>query len=258
MIDAVLSQHTNPLICGVAKFNYALATRLCVPLLSLYGRTAHPLVSIKCDESPWALDCHYGSHGYDVFLHDVPASGQRRSLKEATRVFAANSVIADAVRDERPDVIAAFCPSTLEGILHRGGYRVLTFGMGHKFVLSEFKRLKTELDREHPDYTIALSMAIHEGTSWADTFTETIRAMREIFGSRLRVLGFLADDALAKELQECDAVAAFFQPALRENNTSAWAALAAGKKLYTNLDEHSPALNRMDRYSWGALLSLLL
>jgi len=257
MIDAVLSQHINPLVCGVAKFNHLLATRLAVPLLSLYGRTEHPLVSIKCEESPFALDSRYGSEGYDLFLHDVPPSSPRRSLREATRVFAANSVIANAVRDERHDVISAFCPSTLEGDVHRGAYRVLTFGMGHKLVISEFRRLKTQLDQQHPDYTISLSMAIHEGTSWAETFTESIRAMREIFGSRLRVLGFLADDALAKELHECDAVAAFFQPALRENNTSAWAALAAGKTLYTNLDAHSPA-QTVDAYSWDRLLPLLL
>jgi len=255
----VLSHHINPLVCGVAKFNHALATRLAVPLLSLSGQSAHPLVSIKCAESPFALDRRYGQEGYDLFLHDVPEPplGRRRSLREALRVFAANIVIADAVRDERRDVIAAFCPSTLDGEVHRGAYRVLTFGMGHKLVLDEFRHLKAQLDREHPDYTLSLSMAIHEGTSWAETFTGSIHAMREIFGSRLRVLGFLADDALAKELQECDAVAAFFLPALRENNTSAWAALAAGKKLYTNLDAHSPELQHLDRYSWDALLPLL-
>jgi hypothetical protein len=243
----------------VAKFNQALATRLAVPLLSLYGKSEHPLVSIKCAESPYALDNRYGAQGYDLFLHDVPSWPMTRlsALSAATRIFAANASIAEAIRPARPDVIAAFCPSTLDGILHRGGYRVLTFGMGHKLVLDEFRRLRAQLEQEHPDYTLSLSMAVHEGASWVDTFTESMTAMREIFGSRLRVLGFLADDALAKELQDCDAVAAFFQPALRENNTSAWAALAAGKKLYTNLDAQSPTLTHLERYSWEALLTVL-
>jgi hypothetical protein len=80
--------------------------------------------------------------------------------------------------------------------------------------------------------------------------------MRGIFGDKLRVLGYLGDDALAKELREVDAVAAFFVPALRANNTSAWAALEAGKPLYTNTDEYSPSLD-VHTHSWDKLLELL-
>jgi len=128
--------------------------------------------------------------------------------------------------------------------------------MAHKLVLPHFVQLKEDLDRDHPDYTLSLSTAVHEGSPWDEALTQSVEAMRGIFGDHLRVLGFLADDALAKELQDCDAVAAFFVPAFRANNTSAWAALAAGKFLYTNLDQHSPALNP-EQYSWDALLQVL-
>jgi hypothetical protein len=78
--------------------------------------------------------------------------------------------------------------------------------------------------------------------------------MRAIFGDKLRVLGFLGDDALAKELREVDAVAAYYVPALRANNTSAWAALEAGKHLFTNTDELSPPLVAP---TWASLVSLI-
>lgn len=260
MIDAVLSYHLNPQTCGVAKFNQHLAQRLGVPCATmLYDRDkyAHPLVSIKTSEHPLAVSFGYGRSGFDLFLHDVPMEC-REFLQNPTRIIAGNAVIAANLRPIRPDVITAFCPPTVDGNPTRGAYRVLTFGMASKIldVLPHFRNLKEELDRDHPDYTLSLSTAVHEGSPWDESLTQSIDALRGIFGDQLRVLGYLADDALAKELQECDAVAAYFVPALRANNTSAWAALAAGKFLYTNLDSQSPALDP-DQYSWAKLLDVL-
>ena len=252
MIDAVLSYHLNPQTCGVAKFNHALAKRLGVPCLPLTARASYPLVSVKPEECAGGWPQNWVKH--DLFLHGLPAVGTY--MGNPTRVYAANRAIADAVRHARPDVITAHCPATVDGNPHRGAYRVLTFGMAHKLVLPHFRKLKEDLDRDHPDYTLSLSTAVHEGSPWDEALTTSVEAMRGIFGDRLRVLGFLADDALARELQECDAVAAFFVPALRANNTSAWAALAAGKFLYTNLDSQSPELDPA-RYGWDALLEKL-
>lgn len=255
MIDAVLSEHLNPLTCGVAKWNIALARRLGVPCLGLMSHEAreavHPLISVKPSETK-TLPGWFDS--YDIFLHGVPEhSGW---LTRADNIYAANSVIARSVHGVCPGVVTAWCPSTVEGNASRGSYRVLTFGMAHKLVLPHFRNLKLELERDHPDYTLSLSTAVHEGSPWDEALTQSTEAMREIFGDRLRVLGFLADDALARELLECDAVAAFFVPALRANNTSAWAALSAGKFLYTNLDAQSPALDP-EAYGWDALLKVL-
>lgn len=254
MIDAVLSVHTNPLTCGVAKFSAQLAERLGVPFGELGVLfTHHPLVSVKGSEMPayarWPI-----TGPYSLFLHDTHV--QWVVVQKAHTVYAANSVIADWVRPVRPDVIAAFCPSTVQGNASRGAYRVLAFGMGHKLALQCFQDLKGILDRDHPDYTISLSTAIHEGSPWDATVRWTVQGMRQIFGDKLRVLGFLGDDALAKELQDCDAVAIFYNPALRENNTSAWAALDAGKYLYTNTDERSPSLAD-PRPTWDTLLALM-
>lgn len=256
MINAVLSYHMNPSTCGVSKWNHALARRLGVPCLPLGSNVRHPLISIKTSELPTdPFPTFIVREEFDLFFHDW-SDRYAEIAKAAWRVFAANAAIADRVRHCRPDVITAFCPATVEGNPDRGGYRVLTFGMAHKLVLPHFENLKHELDRDHPDYTLSLSTAVHEGSPWDEALTQSTEAMRAIFGDKLRVLGFLADDALAKELHDCDAVAAFFVPAMRANNTSAWAALAAGKFLYTNLDEQSPELNPA-RYSWDALLDVL-
>lgn len=241
MYDAVLGAHTNPLTCGVSKFNAQLAARLGVPHRALDAWQDRPfqspLVSIKASElgADW-WHCLPGG-AFDLLLHDRPVLPARL---RARRVFYADTL---------------GCPATVHGDPTRGTYRVLTFGMAHKLVLVHFARLKDHLDLAHPDYTISLSTAVHEGSPWALAIEESTAAMRALFGSRLRVLGFLLDDALAKELQECDAVAAYFVPALRANHTSAWATVAAGKHLYTNTDAASPDLTRPP--TWDGLLAQL-
>lgn len=255
MIDAVLSYHLNPQTCGVAKFNQELAQRMGVPCLSVYhGSVEHPLVSLKFAElrGKWALIQLRAP--YEAFLHDAPClSDEWRLVLGAARVYAANPQIAEMVRMHRFDVTEAFCPSTVSGNPSRGAYRVLVFGMAHKLLLPHFENLKQQLEIEHPDYTVELSTAVHEGSPWDEALTQSVESMRGIFGDKLRVLGYLGDDALAKELREVDAVACYYVPALRANNTSYWAALEAGKVIYTNRDAYSPAPD-LAAHSWEKLL----
>lgn len=234
MIDAVVGYHWNPATCGVAKFDRQLANALGVPWVRwdcyAWRPNVVPLVSVKWSELTPRDACHFHdkfiAQPFDLLAHDHPHPDL---AKAARRVFHASAV---------------GCPSTIQGNPHRGTYRVLTFGMAHKLVLPHFQALKARLDWEHPDYTLSLSTAVHEGSPWDTALTDAEASMRAIFGDKLRVLGFLADDALARELQECDAVAAYFVPAVRANNTSIWAAVEAGKTIYTNTDEHSPDLTK--------------
>lgn len=235
MIDAVLSYHMNAATCGVAKFNQALAKRLGVPRDHLSAiQYRHPLWSVKASEvgDDWPK---MSTGRFDVFWHD---HGDPLVTRLARRVFYAEEI---------------GCPSTVEGDPTRGNYRVFVFGMSHKLLLPHFQQLKRDLDRDHPDYTIELSTAVHEGHPWDQALADSAEAMRAIFGDRLRVLGFLADDALARTLTEVDAVAAFYVPALRANNTTAWAALEAGKVLYTNRDDVSPT----EAPTWERLIAVL-
>mgnify|MGYP001573829692 CR=1 FL=1 len=227
MIDAVLTYHMNPFACGVAKFNLALAKRLGVPCAPLGTRATHPLISIKTSE----IGLAWGAvlpliTDFDLLLHDRPAD--TTPLYRASRVFYADEL---------------GCPSTLEGNPMRGALNVLLFGMAHKIHVhtTHIERLRDLLNRASPDYTVSVSTGVHETQPWDETFTKTITALRKVFGDHLRVLGYLGDDALARELRACHTAALFFEPAARANNTTIWAAMDAGCPVVTNLDADSPA-----------------
>lgn len=248
MIDAVLSYHLNPATCGVAKFNQQLAARLGVPCLPIERASGkrHPLISLKRSEvrqeDLWCL-CNWDERwrAHDLLLHD--ASPLALPLANAAnRVYAANGEIARAVRPIRSDVVEVWCPSTLEGDATRGTIDVLLFGMAHKLVAHDslLERLRELLTRTGRVYGVSVSTAVHEGSPWDEAFMSTERVLRDIFHDHLKLLGYLADDGLARELRTVDAVALFFDPAARANNTSLWAALDAGCPVITNCDDNSP------------------
>ncbi len=264
MIDAILSHHANGHTCGVAKFNLRLAKELGVPCLPLgvaHHTVSHPLFSVMdCEDPDWAqATMSYGPRRYSLFLHDAwkvdSLCDQNTAVTSASLVFASNAEIATTMRLLRPDVVTSCCPATVHGDLTRGAINVLTFGMAHKIQAARYEKLKTLLDATGRDYTLSLSTAVHEGTPWDLTATvpDTLRA---IFGDRLRVLGYLADDALAKELHECTAVALFYDPALRANNTSFWSAYDAQKAIVTNLDAYSPMGVGLDLDAMGQWVDL--
>jgi hypothetical protein len=246
MVDAILSYHVNGATCGVAKFNQQLADRLGVPCLP-FDQAAHskyPLYSIKLaeipDAGPWRPE-----PPFQLFLHDWRETDRFVSwLYSADRIFVANLAIGRQLDKYIADWDEAFCPSTIQGNPHRAALNVLVFGMAHKINLSHFVRLKVLLDNTREDYTVSVSTAVHEGSPWSEA-SEAGDRLRAIFGDCTRVLGYLADDALARELQECSAVAMFFDPALRANNTSFHGAYDAHCRIITNLDADSPRFKRM-------------
>ena len=243
MIDAVLTPHPNPLTCGTGKWSIRLAEQLGVPCLKMAAadQAQHPLVSARLTELTLSDVVPISMLGrpFDLIAHDYTDS-LRGLVQGARRAYSANPTIADEIRPHRPDIQTLWAPSSLTGNPDRGQYRVLTYGMAHKLTAPHYWHLKNLLDKSGHDYTISVSTAVHEGSPWDESLQQASGLLREIFGDRLRVLGYLADDALAKELHDCDAVALFYEPALRGNNTTAWAALDAGKPLVTNTDEHSP------------------
>jgi len=255
MNDAVYTHPHHPDLCGVAKFSTQLAARLGVPVRYGFDRVndaAYPLLSLKGAEQQFLTT---PSVAFDLFAHDATWA-VRDLLLQARRVFAANRVIARELRAlGRHDVIDAWCPSLLHGNPTRATYNVLTFGMAHKLRLDAYRDLKATLDAEHgTDYTVSVSTAVHEGSPW-DATADVADQLRGIFGDRLRVLGYLADDALARELEACDAVALYFPSGVRENNTTWHAAVASGKRVFTNYDADSPT--SAHPYTWNRLLEVL-
>lgn len=232
MYDAVLSYHLNPMTSGVARFNHQLAERLGVPLHGFNPfseRHRYPLVSIKSSEVKELAGLHalffQSDEGYDLLLHDRPVQMSAPLITSAGAVMYADEI---------------GCPSLVRGNRSRGTINVLSFGFAHKYQTTHFERLKHLLDGTRQDYTVSLSTGIHEGTPWDVTFADNLALMGKVFGDNLRALGFLGDDALAKELHEATVCALFFEPAVRLNNTSIWAALEAGCPVITNLDDDSP------------------
>lgn len=263
MIDAVLSYHMDPATCGVAKFNHRLAHWLGVPFASLdrFHDFSCPLVSLKFSEGVdvWPGNSLAYGHPFQLFAHDCPPLSpttlQHGWLDCPAIIYAANEAIAQQIRPRRADVVTAFCPATLHGNPTRAALNVLTFGMAHKLQLPYYEKLKTLLNASGQDYTVCVSTAVHEGSPWDEVAT-TGEKLRAIFQDKTRVLGYLADDALAKELRECTAVAMFFDPALRANNTTFWAALEAGAVVITNLDADSPTLRAEDRFGGGPAVQM--
>jgi hypothetical protein len=246
-MDCILTYHTSPLTCGVAKFNYELARRLGVPCASWFDHTRyrHPLLSLKWSEisereRAMFLFAPPEPGSFDLLWHDD--DGPPKLTRSASKVYAANCVIAKHLRGHRPDIVEVWCPSTVCGGPTRGDLSILSFGMAQKFSEMLFHKLRALLDRSRDaaDYTIAFSTGIHEGSLWDETFAHSRRMLGGIFDGRARWLGFLADDALIRELQEADVVALFYHPAARANNTTLWAALEAAKPVITNLDGASP------------------
>jgi len=259
MIDSVLTHPHHPDLCGVAKFSVQLAHRLGVPChQNLSAAARHPLYSVKGSEGDMSLQRLRASGTFDVFAHD--ATGVVLTLAaHARRVFASNRVIREALEErlDRHDIIGAWCPSLLRGNPTRGVYSVLTFGMAHKLQVQRYIDLKRDLDAEWgTTYTVSVSTAVHEGSPW-DATAQVADQLRAIFGDQLRVLGYLADDALAREILHCDAIALYFADGVRENNTTWHAALHSGKRLYTNTDSYSPSAIAAAMMTWDRLRLLL-
>lgn len=220
-----------------------LAKRLDVPW-GMFGRDwcGSPLVSVKQSECETALSMWSVFGQYDMFLHDVLTV--EPWVRQARRVFTANSAIANEMRAIRPDVIPAWCPSMVEA-QPREPITVLSFGMANKLRTDHYETLKAKLDATCENYVVYVSAGLHEGTTFADAH-RAFNSLRRLFGNAFVFLGTLSDEAMVDRLRTCTYVAAFFEKGLRENNTSVMAALDAGAKIITNHDQDTPtALKHM-------------
>jgi len=253
MLSAVVSYHTNPYTCGVARFNLALSEKLGVPLLQLDDYLAEPLtsrvlVSLKLEEidSP-ALDrlstaVQIGGISFDLFLHASNHSILERKLcSSAVRVFAASAEIASQVSTIRSDVVACFAPGA--PVLPRPpsvDCTLLTFGMAHKIRSDGYRQLAALLHEDRRTFRLEISTALHEGGSFDESFFTIGTEISSAFAGNVRFLGFLADAEVSQRLRDADALVAFFPRGARENNTTVLSAMTHGCTVITNLDSDSP------------------
>jgi hypothetical protein len=271
MIDCIAGYHLNPWTCGIAKFNMLLARHLGgVPVVGIgsedLNKHQRPLLSLKLSEftpaDAEALDrwVSVREGRFELFLHAFDATEvDWRVLAAAARVYCGNRELFRTLSPARPDIIELFCPGTLLSPqrFQRTELSVFTFGMAHKIRVPLYRRLRDLLEGTGHSYSVYVSTALHENTSFDDAFVIRFKELLSIFNGQIYFMGYLSDTAVFNHLVDCTFLAAFFEKGLRANNTSVNAAMECGCAVITNLDEDSPPglvhmknvidINRCDR-----------
>ena len=253
MIDCIAGYHLNPWTCGIAKFNQILARHLGVPVIGILDLPAEsprrPLLSLKLVEfepqhlhllDEWARD---RAEEYEVFLHAVDGTEiEKRLIANAAKVFCGNRELSETLRPMRPDLIELFCPGTIltPHRVHATELQVFTFGMAHKIRVPYYRKLRDLLDATQQSYKVFVSTALHEGTSFDESFIVRFEELQDLFNGRVYFMGYLSDTAVFNHLMDATFLAAFFEKGLRANNTTVNAAIECGCAVVTNLDEYSP------------------
>ena len=253
MIDCIAGYHLNPWTCGIAKFNDILARNLEVPVVGIglaeLENYRRPLLSLKMSEftpedaqslAEW-VDAHAGK--FELFLHAFDGSPmEHRLLAAAGRVYCGNRELSHTLSPARPDIVELFCPGTLLNPqrFQKTELSVFTFGMAHKIRVPLYRRLRDLLDATGKSYSIFVSTALHENTSFDGSFIVRFEELQALFGGHVYFMGYLSDTAVFNHLVDCHFLAAFFEKGLRANNTTVNAAMENGCAVITNLDEHSP------------------
>jgi hypothetical protein len=113
--------------------------------------------------------------------------------------------------------------------------------MAHKIRVPLYRRLRDLLEATGKSYSVYVSTALHENTSFDGSFVVRFEELQSIFNGQVYFMGYLSDTAVFNHLMDCTFLAAFFEKGLRANNTTVNAAMECGCAVITNLDEHSPA-----------------
>ena len=254
MIDCIAGYHLNPWTCGIAKFNEILARHLAVPVVGLraveLGDYRLPLLSLKLSEfsAPDVrdLDIWSAAHRgrFELFLHAYDGTEvEQRLVSAAARVCCGNRELFHQLYPVRSDVQELFCPGTILNPqrFQRSEVSVFTFGMAHKIRVPLYRKLRDLLAATGRSYSIYVSTALHENTSFDDSFVVRFKELEALFDGQVYFMGYLSDTAVYNQLMDCTFLAAFFEKGLRANNTTVNAAMECGCAVITNLDDHSPA-----------------
>lgn len=254
MIDCIAGYHLNPWTCGIAKFNAILARHLDVEVVGIraveLGNFERPLLSLKLSEfnerDAADLDLWASAHQglFELFLHAFDGTPiEQRLVASAARVYVGNVELFHVLHGLRPDVQELFCPGTILNPQRfmKTDISVFTFGMAHKIRVPLYRRLHELLEATGQTYSVYVSTALHENTSFDGSFVVTFEELQSIFKGNVYFMGYLSDTAVFNHLLDSTYLAAFFEKGLRANNTTVNAAMECGCTVITNLDEHSPA-----------------
>ena len=188
MIDCIAGYHLNPWTCGIAKFNAILAKHLDVEVVGIraveLGSYDRPLLSLKLseftDRDAADLDLWSSAHRgrFELFLHAFDHTEvERRLVASAARVYVGNTELFGQLLPQRPDVQELFCPGTILNPQRfmKTDISVFTFGMAHKIRVPLYRRLHELLEATGQTYSVYVSTALHENTSFDGSFVVTLR-----------------------------------------------------------------------------------
>ena len=256
--SGLVSYHTNPYTCGVARFNQALSAALKIPIVAmsnLSSRTADVLLlSLKFEEisreSAEQLLSNLQTSGavFDLFLHGIVDSEiEQVFVTTARQVFVASNEYADQIRSRRADVVSYFAPGASDRSKNvDADLTLLTFGMAHKIRSAGYKKLGQLLSNDDRTVQLEISTALHDGTSFSEDFFSVGSEISQVFDGNVSFLGFLADEEVSRRLHAANALVAFFPSGARENNTTVLSAMAHRCPVITNLDSYSPSWMKHD------------
>lgn len=256
--SAILGLHAASEFCGVSRFNRILASKLGVPSSNLEDARIHGekrvLISIKFSE----LDLNNKENelvpkeidfdllpDFDVFIHDHPKSLEHWDmLSRARHIFCGNSQIHKIVNERFRNSSPMWSPPTLPQFIERNEeletVNIISFGMAHKIDTNFHKQLIVWLDSNKVNYRMTVSASPHEGEDFFLSSKRIQERFEDLYGRNFIWAGYLGERLLIRELQQSDVFVGFYPGGVRENNSSAIAALSYGLNVITNFDNYSP------------------
>jgi hypothetical protein len=264
----IVSYHTNTWGCGIARFNELLAAELKSEVLSFAEmRAVEPLekilISISLKEFSEKDKIGFQEllrnlqHeiNYDLLLHSIEESDlEKMIISKSNKIFSLNEEISYKLQKLDISSSTLFTPSLFKSKISekeqdKKSFKLITFGMAHKIELDLIDKLIKNVKNSGLNPRIYLSTAIHVGEQPLDNLNKIIQEIEEKLNIEINFLGFLSDSALAKSIQESNALFRFFNPAVRANSTSIMAGMSLGVPTFTNTDKFSPKwLNHNHNY----------
>jgi hypothetical protein len=126
---------------------------------------------------------------------------------------------------------------------------IISFGMAHKIDVNFHKQLINWLESNKVDYRMTVSASPHEGEDFFLSSKRIQESFQDLYGKNFIWAGYLGEQILLRELQQSDVFVGFYPDGVRENNSSAIAALSFGLKVITNFDIDSPDFFRNHKSS---------
>jgi hypothetical protein len=164
-----------------------------------------------------------------AFLHEyTDTRAERLLLNTAERVFWGNAELFTQVAGQQRHAMVC-CPGAIASHdrFDPVELSVLSFGVAHKPAPATICGC-TNCCGGGRSYCPYLSAALHEHTSFEESFNSTLDEIKSIFGPRVHFLGFLSDAAVYNYLLDCTYFATFFERGVPNNYTSGNAAMACG------------------------------